>query len=152
MELLKLLAESEEKVAKLYYDLSEKMKDNKSMNVFKNLGDDEINHKKMYLNLMNDLDQNMMIDLDDDDYDYVDSLINYNVFRNDAVKKRYVKEDALMLAEKIERDTLLLARELKDLFPMIAEEQMKFIIKEEKKHLKLVLQMQQNAMYKNLML
>lgn len=152
MELLKLLAESEEKVAALYYDLSKQMKDEKAMNVFKKLGDDEMNHNKMYLNLMNDLDQSLEIDLDDDDFDYVESLISYNVFRNDAVKKRFGKEDALLLAEKVERDTLLLAREMQELFPDVAKDQMKFVLKEEKKHLKFVLQTQQNQMYKNLML
>ena len=150
LELLKLLAESEEKVSQLYYDLADKMKDDKAKNLFKKLGDDEVNHKKMYLSLINDLDQGLPIDLDDDDYDYVESLIKYNVFRNESVKKRYVKEDALLLAEKVEKDTLLLARELQELFPNVAKDQMKFVIKEEKKHLRFVTQSLQNQMYRTL--
>ncbi|MBN2260907.1 MAG: hypothetical protein JW702_10200 [Clostridiales bacterium] len=152
MELLKLLAESEEKVAKLYFDLAEKVNDEKAKNVFVKLANDELNHQKMYTALMADLDQQLTIELDEDDFDYVDSLIKYNYFRNDAVKASFVKENALLLAERIERDTLLLARELQEMFPDVAKDQMKFVVKEEKKHLKFVLQSQQNQMYKTLML
>lgn len=152
MELLELLAESEENVAQLYFDLSEKMKDEKARNIFRNLGNDESSHKNMYRNMMHDLDHDLEIQLDDEDYEYVESLIHYNVFRNEAVKKRYAKEDALVLAEKIERDTLLLAREMQEMFPDVATEQMNNVLKTEKRHLHFVLQSLQNQMYKNLML
>jgi rubrerythrin len=149
-ELLSLLAESEENVANLYFGMAEKMKDDKAKKVFEKLGKDELVHKKMYLALMDGIEGDLPVELGEDDYEYIKSLIDYNMFNNKAVKKRYVKEDALVLAEKIERDTLLLATEMLEMFPDVATEQLKAVMKEEKKHLKFVLQSQQNQMYKTL--
>jgi len=152
MEILNLLVESEGKVAALYTDLSEKITNEKARNLFLKLAGDELNHQKMYEALMADLDQDLTIDLEDEDYDYIDSMIRYNYFRTESLRDKDVKENALLVAEKVERDAVMLVHEVMELFPEVAPKEMKKILKEEKKHLKYVLQSQQDAMVKNLML
>ncbi|OPL08405.1 MAG: hypothetical protein AVO33_10640 [delta proteobacterium ML8_F1] len=152
MEILNLLVESEGKVAQLYTDMAGKTDHDKAKNLFMKLAGDELNHQKMYEALMADLDQDLKVELEDEDYEYIDSMIRYNYFRTEAVRDKDVKENALMVAEKVERDAVMLVQEVMELFPKVAPKEMKKILKEEKKHLKYVLQSQQDAMVKNLML
>jgi hypothetical protein len=151
-ELIELIAEGEQEVAKLYHDLASKVNDSKSKAVFEKLAGDEERHEKIYRALLKRLDGNMEVHLTDEDHEFTRSLIDYNLFRNEGMKKRFVKERALILAERIERDTLLMVNQLADFFPHIAEEELKIIKAEEKKHLSTVMQMQQDAQLHNLML
>jgi hypothetical protein len=68
------------------------------------------------------------------------------------VRGKYAKEDALVIAEKIERDGIMLVNELKALYPDFATKEINQILAEERKHLKLVLSKQSDASVKNLML
>lgn len=149
-ELLSLLVESERKVAELYHDLSIKMDNPKAKAVFEKLAQDEERHKDIYSALMNKFGDDLVIELQEEDYDYVESLVKFNYFRNDAVNKRFAKEDALVLAEKVERDTLLLVQELRTLYPSIAPEEITIVMREEKKHLNFVLRTLENQMYPTL--
>jgi rubrerythrin len=149
-ELLSLLVESEKKVAALYHDLSSQMDNPKAKAVFEKLAKDEERHEEIYNALLSKFGDDLEIELQEEDFEYVESLVKFNYFKNDAVKKRFAKEDALVLAEKVERDTLLLVQELRALYPSIAPEEMSIVMREEKKHLNFVLRTLENQMYPTL--
>ncbi len=149
-ELLSLLVESEKKVAELYHDLSGKMSDPKAKAVFEKLAKDEERHEEIYIALMNKFEGDLSVEVDDEAHEFLESLVKFSYFRNDAVKKRFVKEDALVVAEKIERDTLILVQELRSLYPNIAPDEIDVVMKEEKKHLNFVLRTLENQMYPTL--
>ncbi len=149
-ELLMLLVESEKKVAVLYHELSNQVTHPKAKAVFEKLAKDEERHEEMYTALMNRFEGDLFVEVEDDAYEFIDSLIKFSYFRNEAVKKRFIKEDALVVAEKIERDTLILVHELHTLYPNIAPDEIKIVMNEEKKHLNFVLRTLENQMYPTL--
>ena len=150
-ELLMTVQEIEQNVADLYEDLSKKV-DGKAKRLFENLSEDELRHKEMYTNFIKRLPEDGKVELEDEDAEYLETLVQTNVFNNPEIKKRYMKEDALALAEKIEKDGIVLYNELKSLYPKFDNDEMAKIIKEEKKHLQTVVQMQFDANIPNLML
>ena len=150
-ELLVTIEEIEQNVADLYADLSTKV-DGKAKRLFENLSKDELKHKKMYAKFISRLPESGLVNLEEDDADYLETLIKTNVFNDPKLKKHMVKEDALVIAEKIEKDGIVLYKELRELYPELDNEEMDKIISEEKKHLKTVIQMQFNANIPNLML
>lgn len=150
-ELLVTIEEIEQNVSDLYADLSTKV-DGKAKRLFENLSKDELKHKKMYAKFISQLPESGLVNLEEEDADYIETLIKTNVFNGPKLKKHMLKEDALLVAEKIERDGIILYRELRDLYPELNNEEMDKIIKEEKHHLKTVIDMQFNANIPNLML
>ena len=149
-ELLSLLVESEKKVAQLYHELSGQVSHPKAKAVFEKLAKDEERHEEIYTALMNKFEGDLSVEVEDDVHEFLESLVKFSYFRNDAVKKRFVKEDALVVAEKIERDTLILVQELQSLYPKIAPDEIEVVLKEEKKHLNFVLRTLENQMYPTL--
>jgi len=126
-ELLSLLVESEQKVAALYHDLAKQVTHPKAIAVFEKLAKDEERHEEMYTALMKKYEGELELEVEDTVQSYLDSLVKFNYFRNEAVRKRFVKEEALLVAEKVERDTLLLAQELNSLFPEIAPKELNVV-------------------------
>jgi rubrerythrin len=106
----------------------------------------------MYAKFISRLPESGLVNLEEDDADYLETLVKTNVFNDPKLKKHMVKEDALVIAEKIEKDGIVLYQELRELYPELDNEEMDKIIKEEKNHLKTVIQMQFNANIPNLML
>lgn len=149
-DLLMLLVESEKKVAVLYHDLSNQVSHPKAKAVFDKLAKDEERHEEMYTALMNQFEGDLIVEVEDDAHEFLESLVKFSYFRNDAIKKRFAKEDALVVAEKIERDTLILVQELHTLYPDIASNEINIVMKEEKKHLNFVLRTIENQMYPTL--
>ena len=149
-ELLSLLVESEKKVAQLYHELSSQVSHPKAKAVFEKLAKDEERHEEIYTALMNKFEGDLSVEVEDDVHEFLESLVKFSYFRNDAVKKRFVKEDALVVAEKIERDTLILVQELRSLYPKIAPDEIAVVMNEEKKHLNFVLRTLENQMYPTL--
>ncbi|MDH8679376.1 ferritin family protein [Fusibacter bizertensis] len=149
-DLLMLLVESEKKVAILYHELSNQVSHPKAKAVFDKLAKDEERHEEMYTSLMHQFEGDLIVEVDDEAHEFLESLVKFSYFRNDAVKKRFVKEDALVIAEKIERDTLILVQELHTLYPNIASKEINIVMKEEKKHLNFVLRTLENQMYPTL--
>jgi len=143
-KLMQTIIMTEENTAKLYRNLSEKVSDKYAKNIFMRLSEDEENHIKLYAELLEKLPQNGRLELSEDEVDYTELLISSNVFSNEKRLKRYLESDALMLAEKIERDAILFYTQLSKLFPDILTSEMELILKQEKKHLKAVLDSQLN--------
>lgn len=140
--LIKTIVINEQKTAELYTTLKSQMKDEKAKALFQKLSDDELRHEKIYSKLLEHLPNEGIVSISEDDALYTDALIEANVFTNDKVKKRFSKDDALMLAEKVERDGIMFIDQLISLYPDLAETELNIILKEEKSHLKFVLDKQ----------
>jgi len=145
-KLMQTIIMTEENTAKLYRNLSEKVSDKFAKNIFMKLSEDEENHIKIYAEILEKLPQNGRLELSEDEVDYTELLISSNIFSNEKLLKRYLESDALMLAEKIERDAILFYTQLSRLFPGIVTSEMELILKQEKKHLKAVLDSQLNKL------
>lgn len=144
-KLINTIVINEEKTNELYQSLANQMKDSKAKALFEKLAKDEARHKIIYKRLLENLPNDGMVELDEEDALYTDSLIEANVFTNDNVRKRFGKEDALILAEKVERDGIMFIDQLRSIYPELAVDELKVIMSEEKKHLKFVLDKQYTA-------
>lgn len=149
-KLLSTIIMTEENVCELYKNLSEKVNDPTAKKVFLNLSEDEDKHKNMYTKILSKLPNGGKVALTEDEVEYTELLINTNIFTNEKVKSRYLKSDALVMAEKIERDSILFYTQLKRLFPDIAKDEMEIILKEEMKHLRKVTDSQLNMILPSL--
>lgn len=150
-DLLVTVQTIEGEVAELYSELSKKV-NGKAKKVFEKLSKDELRHQKMYSDLISKLDNDGSYMIMEKDVDFLKQMVSGSPFTNPEIKKRYVKEDALILAEKIEKDGIILYQELKNIIPELNNEKIDRIIDEEKAHLKVVMDMQFNASLPNLML
>ncbi|SRR6056297_602733 len=141
-KLFKTVILHEAEVAKLYKDLAEKMEDKKAKALFEKLAGDELRHEKIYQGLLEKLPNGGMLELSDEEAEYTELLIKTHIFQNEDVKARYSKRDALVIAEKVERDAIIFVEQVRNLFPDLIPEEFKTIMKEEKKHLNYVLNSQ----------
>lgn len=141
-KLFKTIILHEAEVAKLYKNLAENMKDKKAKALFENLSSDELRHEKIYQGLLEKLPNGGMLELSEEDLEYTEMLIKTHIFQNADVKNRYNKQDALVIAEKVERDSIIFVEQVRSLFPEWVPEEFKTIMKEEKKHLNYVLNTQ----------
>ena len=132
----------EAEVAKLYKNLAENMEDKKAKALFEKLSEDELRHEKIYKGLLEQLPNGGEVELADDEAEYVELLIKTHIFQNEDVKARYSKRDALVIAEKVERDAILFVEQVRSLFPDLIPEEFKTIMREEKKHLNYVMNSQ----------
>lgn len=143
--LFKTLVLNEAKVAEFYNTLASEMKEGKGRNLFERMAKEELRHEKIYAALMDKLPNEGSLELDEEDAEYMNALIQNNMFEDaeDTVAKvrgKYAKDDALTIAEKIERDGLIFVGELMRLYPEVAPDEIKVVMAEERKHLKSVLQ------------
>lgn len=155
-KLLQTIILNEKRVAEFYRQLSTEM-EGKGSKVFELLAKDEDRHEKIYSNLLKKLPNNGDTELTVEDAEYINLLIENNMLSagEDLLKSahgKYAKEDALIIAEKIERDGIMLVNELKSLYPDLAPDEINKILAEERKHLKAVLSKQADAAVKLLML
>ncbi|PLX34150.1 MAG: hypothetical protein C0604_02195 [Clostridiales bacterium] len=141
-KLFKTVILHEAEVAKLYSDLAKTMEDKKAKALFEKLAGDELRHEKIYQGLLEKLPNGGMLELSDEEAEYTELLIKTHIFQNDDVKARYSKRDALVIAEKVERDSIIFVEQVRSLFPDLIPEEFKTIMKEEKKHLNYVLNSQ----------
>lgn len=140
--LLKSIAENEVSAAKLYRAIAENA--NIGEKFFEKLAEDEERHKKIYDGLLKKYAEDLELNLEKDDAEYIDLLIDNNtVFDEsliDKAKHISVKSQILDIAERSERDAVLFVTELQRLFPNLAKDEVEIILKEEKKHLQFVLE------------
>lgn len=144
IRLFKTLVLNENKVAEFYRTLASEMKEGKGKKLFERMASEEERHEKIYTALLNKLPDGGKVTLSQEDVDYIDILIKSNMFDDaeDSVSKvrgKYAKDDALTLAEKIERDGIIFVNELIRLYPNVAPDEIKVVLSEERKHLKSVL-------------
>lgn len=151
-KLLEAIVMTEEKVGTLYRKLASEVEDEKAKRLFENLAKDEDRHKKIYSALLERLPEEHEVELSEEEEEFTQILIDTNIVTNKNIEKRYSKYDALVLAEKVERDGIMFINQLQAIYPSLVEKEIKVILSEEKKHLKLVLNMQYEGNLSSLML
>lgn len=139
-KLLKMIAENEAGATKLYRAIASESRIGEKF--FEKLAEDEERHEKIYNALLTKLSEN--IELEENDAEYIDLLVENNVLFDeelvDKARKIFTKQQIFDLAEKAERDAVLFVSELQRLYPDLAKDEMEIILKEEKNHLKKVLE------------
>lgn len=143
-KLLQVLVRNEAKVAELYTNLAEQMEIGKGANLFTLLAEDEKRHEKIYAELLNRLPEAGTAEVNEEEMEYLNTLMKNDMFADvdksmEKIKGKYTKDEALEIAEKVERDGIMYIYELQTLFPDLAPKEMKKILNEERKHLQAVL-------------
>lgn len=144
-KLISMIAINESKIGKLYEDLSQNVVHQKSKNLFAKLAKDEYRHEKIYKKLLDSLGEDKNIELDDEEIEYIETLIKTNILNDKSYNLRYTKEEAIILAEKVEREGILLISQLIDMYQQRDLKEIKTILKEEKRHLRYVLDVKFNS-------
>lgn len=141
-KILLAIRQTEESIAKLYIHMSQ-MTDKNLSKFFSTLASEEYNQKQLYIELLEEINQNQSLyPISVEDAEFLDQMINIDLFENPIVKEHLLKENALLLAEKIEKDGIILYTELKRIFPNLCSNTLDNIIAEEKKHLKAITDLQ----------
>jgi len=132
---LNIFVTMEEQAKKHYTELAENAPDEKSKALFERMAKEEGKHKDMYEKLLKKHGDSMEAEFDDEEADYAELLVKTAITEKheDDKKKKY--GDALRMAEQMERDTVLFVNQMREMYPDVAEKEMKTILKEEKKHL-----------------
>ncbi|HHZ01510.1 MAG TPA: hypothetical protein GX396_01040 [Tissierellia bacterium] len=146
--LIKTIAENEKAATKLYRAIAAEARIGEQF--FELLAKDEERHEKIYNALLEKFTKsNMDLELEESDAEYVDILIENNTLFDDELiekaKKIFTKSQIFDIAERAERDAVLFVTELQRLYPDLAKEEMEIILKEEKAHLKKVLERKRDS-------
>ena len=141
--LLDTIIQNEEKSVELYQYIASTLKDEDQKELFISLSNDEERHAKIYNAIKMKFSESSEIKIAEEDMDYLELMILNNIFSNGKdhmaeIKKLLEKMDPYDLAEKLERDAILYVLELQDLYPNLAPDEISIILKEERKHLRLV--------------
>ena len=139
-EIVQLLAENEVKVGKLYEAIAENSRLEIGKEFFLGLAKDEYRHGNYFSRLLEEENFTNYENPSEEKMDYVNYLMKTNVlrFEEELIQKAktiWKEEDCYIIADKIEREIILLVRELIDLYPGMAPEVMEKVLLEEKSHL-----------------
>lgn len=137
-QILSTFVKMEQEVAKYYKNLAENASDEKSKALLNRLSLEEENHEKMYKAILEKYGGAMLREFSEDEIAYTQSLIEENLSAKHQFDAKMKIKDALDLAEQMERDGILFVHQMMEMYPDIAQDEMKIILKEEKKHLQLV--------------
>ncbi|MDD7363315.1 MAG: hypothetical protein SPI65_06760 [Peptoniphilus sp.] len=139
--ILELLAKNETEVAKVYRHIAQ---DAKMGDIyFENMAKDEDNHHDVYMELAERAKSDGGWVVDQDDYDYFNLRLHRSLLAKpddllERAKKIRDKMEMFELAERIERETVEIVRELEEIVPRFAPEELKLIEQQEKAHLRKV--------------
>lgn len=156
-KILNALIELEQNGYKFYQESAEAMEDGAVKNLFLKLAKDEEAHEATYKGLLDKLPDVEEFVIDEEDT-FLDLLLELNAVVTDEeklekTKKVLSKREALLIAEKLERDTILFLNELIDIDKELARNNAyRIALKEEKRHLKLILKQIMDASVSSLML
>lgn len=137
-QILSTFVKMEENVSQYYSNLAEQAEDKKSKQLFERLALEEDKHQHMYRRLLEVHGENMVREFSDEEIEYTKSLIEENISEKQLDDKSMILRDALEVAEKMEKDGILFVYQMMEMYPDIAQKEMKIILKEEKKHLRMV--------------
>jgi len=138
--LLKALVQMEQEVSKYYTEMANSITDERSKSIFTRLSDEENRHEKMYNALLEKYNGNMKKEFSEDDIEYAKLLIDSNVMVKHEFDSKKPFKEVLEIAEKMEKDGIIFVENLKSMYPEVAAKEIDIVLKEEKKHLKLVLE------------
>ena len=139
-KLLKTLVKMEQEVSRYYSEMAETITDEKAKNIFNRLSAEEDRHEKMYAALLEKYDGNMKKEFSEDDIEYAKLLIDSNVMVKHEFDSKKPFKEVLEIAEKMAKDGIIFVENLKSMYPDVARRELEIVLKEEKKHLKLVLE------------
>ncbi len=148
-KLLNTIIFNEKKVAEFYRQIAANGDEKKGALFFEKLAQDEERHESIYTALLKQFEGKSIIELEEDDANYMDLLLQFNLANdfdeilNDS-KRIWGRTQIYDLAERVERDAVFFVSELMRLYPDLAPEQMAIILKEEKKHLQMILERQRD--------
>lgn len=137
-QILSTFVKMEENVSQYYTNLAEQAEDKKSKQLFERLALEEDKHQHMYRRLLEVHGENMVREFSEEEIEYTKSLIEENIGEKQLDDKSMILRDALEVAEKMEKDGILFVYQMMEMYPDIAQKEMKIILKEEKKHLRMV--------------
>ncbi|MBW8381999.1 MAG: hypothetical protein K0M69_05690 [Youngiibacter sp.] len=144
-KLVKLIADNEIKVAELYRTMAKEVNKGIGVQFFENLAKDEERHNMIYVALLGKVPDVGDVELDEDDARYLDLLIDNN-FLSDSeavvakARKLFDKSQVFDIAERVETDSVMFVTELARVYPDLAKGDLETILKEEKKHLRTILE------------
>lgn len=140
---LELIAGNETKVAKLYRQIGEETGIGKEF--FEKMAKDEDKHELIYRGLIVRFTRELALETDPQRAEYVNLLMENDMLADvdsllETARKVNFKSQIFDICERIERDSVLYVSEFMDLYPEIAPTEMKLILKEERKHLQMILE------------
>lgn len=143
-KLIQAVIINEQAISKLYRELAQES-DGTAKRLFEKLSADEDRHESMYKAILDNVPNDGIVKLNEEDKDFLEILIRNHKLTHENMKKAKNKEEALLMAEKIERESMILVSELMNLYSEFEEKNLKLILNEEKKHLQYVLDAKFNA-------
>lgn len=154
---LETLIQLEQNGYKFYEKAANAMEDGVTKNLLLKLAEDEKVHEKTYRELLERQDDISDITFDEDE-SYLNLIVNLNAMVTDEgklekTKKVKSKREALLIAEKLEKDTIIFLNELVELDKDIKRNKAyKAALKEEKNHLRQILRRMMDENIGSLML
>lgn len=146
-KLLKTIILNEQRVAEFYRNIAAKA--DKGELFFEKLAQDEERHEQIYTALVKQMEGKTVLNLEQEEAEYMDLLLQFNI--TDSFDEILADSGKLLgrnqiydLAERVERDAVFFVTELIRLYPDLAPEQMEIILREEKKHLAMILERQRD--------
>ncbi len=137
-QILSTFVKMEEEVSKYYAEMAKNAPDEKSKALFERLSLEEDKHNKMYSKLLEKHGGEMDREFSEEEIEYTKSLLDENINAKHEFDKNKKFADSLELAEKMEKDGILFVHQMMEMYPDIANKEMKVILMEEKKHLQQV--------------
>lgn len=149
-QILSTFVKMEEEVSQYYSALAENAGDEKSRKLFERLALEEDRHQKMYKKLLEVHSKDLVREFSEEEIEYTNSLIEENIKEKQKFDESMKLKDALDLAEQMEKDGILFVYQMMQLYPDIAQKEMKAILREEKQHLQMVRDRKQFAPLRSL--
>lgn len=149
-QILSTFVKMEEEVSQYYSALAENAGDEKSRKLFERLALEEDRHQKMYKKLLEVHSKDLVRKFSEEEIEYTNSLIEENIKEKQKFDESMKLKDALDLAEQMEKDGILFVYQMMQLYPDIAQKEMKAILREEKQHLQMVRDRKQFAPLRSL--
>ncbi|MDQ0508768.1 rubrerythrin [Peptoniphilus ivorii] len=139
--ILELLAQNETEVARVYREVADNAKIGDKF--FENLAEDEDYHHGVYLKLAQQAKDEGGWVVEEDDYDYFRLRLQRSLLAKpedlyERATKLRDKMEVFELAERVERETVEIVRELREIVPRFAPEELEKIERQEKGHLKMI--------------
>ncbi|NLY72622.1 MAG: hypothetical protein GX079_02895 [Tissierellia bacterium] len=133
----------EERVGKFYDSISDEVRGGYGK-FFEKLAADEYRHAKIYTRLGEMASENETVILSDEDAEYIKNMFDNSVigenFDFDKFSKIRDKWQVLDIAERVEREATGYVQDVMGFFPDFAPDEVKILLKEEREHLKMILE------------
>ncbi len=140
-----------------YKEAAEAISDTKAKKLFEKLAADESKHEKTFKKLLEKSLKSPNPQLEEEDAAYLNMLLaQFDPLGEEEMKKAkqaWTKEHALKIAERLERNAILMLSEVLNIDPnMRNEKEIIFALKEERRHLSDIRQSMMDMQVGNLML